>query len=72
MRVAVLHVELFIPHALSLKDKRTVLRRVKDRLGIVAISTTADHVEQQLAAAADEIDRVEPGLVTRTEVEFLA
>jgi hypothetical protein len=29
-------------------------------------------VEQQLAAAADEIDRVEPGLVTRTEVEFLA
>ena len=93
MRVAVLHVELFIPHALSLKDKRMVLRRVKDRLGkfnvavaefehqdawqraalgIVAISTTADHVEQQLAAAADEIDRVEPGLVTRTEVEFLA
>ena len=41
-------------------------------LGIVAISTTADHVEQQLAAAADEIDRVEPGLVTRTELEFLA
>jgi hypothetical protein len=33
MRVAVLHVELFIPHALSLKDKRMVLRRVKDRLG---------------------------------------
>ena len=93
MRVAVLHVELFIPYALSLKDKRMVLRRVKDRLGkfnvavaevehqdvwqraalgIVAVSTTADHVEQQLAAAADEIDRVEPGLVTRTELEFLA
>jgi uncharacterized protein len=93
MRVAVLHVELFIPYALSLKDKRMVLRRVKDRLGkfnvavaevehqdvwqraalgIVAISTTADHVEQQLSAAADEIDRVEPGLVTRTELEFLA
>jgi uncharacterized protein YlxP (DUF503 family) len=93
MRVAVLHVELFIPYALSLKDKRMVLRRVKDRLGkfnvavaeiehqdvwqraalgVVAISTTADHVEQQLAAAADEIDRVEPGLVTRTEVEVLA
>jgi uncharacterized protein YlxP (DUF503 family) len=33
MRVAVLHVELFIPYALSLKDKRMVLRRVKDRLG---------------------------------------
>ena len=88
-----LHVELFIPHALSLKDKRMVLRRVKDRLGkfnvavaevehqdlwqraalgIVAISTSAEHVEQQLAAAANEIDRIEPGLVTRTEVEFLA
>jgi uncharacterized protein YlxP (DUF503 family) len=93
MRVAVLHVELFIPHALSLKDKRMVLRRVIDRLGkfnlavaevehqdlwqraglgIVAISTSAAHAEQQLAAAANEIDRVEPGLVTRTEVEFLA
>ena len=41
-------------------------------LGIVAISTSAEHVEQQLASAADEIDRVEPGLVTRTELEFLA
>jgi hypothetical protein len=30
------------------------------------------HVEQQLAAAADENDRIEPGLVTRTELEFLA
>jgi uncharacterized protein YlxP (DUF503 family) len=41
-------------------------------LGIVAISTTAEHVERELSAAADEIDRVEPGLITRTEVEFLA
>jgi uncharacterized protein YlxP (DUF503 family) len=92
MRVAVLHVELHLPYSQSLKDKRMVLRRVKDRLqkfnvavaevdhhdkwqratvGIVAISTTAEHVEQELAAAADEIERVEPGLVTRTELEFL-
>jgi len=92
MRVALLHVELFIPSSQSLKDKRMVLRRVKDRLqkfnvavaevehqdlwqraglGIVAISTSAEHVEQALAAAADEIDRIEPGLVTRTEIEFL-
>jgi uncharacterized protein YlxP (DUF503 family) len=41
------------------------------RLGVVAISTTAEHVERELAAAADEIERVEPGLVTRTEIEFL-
>jgi uncharacterized protein YlxP (DUF503 family) len=92
MVIALLRVELHIPHSRSLKDKRMVLRRVKDRLhkfnvavseveyqdlwqraglGIVAISTTAEHVEQELAAAADEIDRVEPGIVTRTEIEFL-
>lgn len=92
MRIALLHIELHIPYAQSLKDKRMVLRRVTDRLqkfnvavaevayqdkwqraglGIVAISTTTEHVEQQLAKAANEIDRVEPGLVTRTEIEFL-
>jgi uncharacterized protein YlxP (DUF503 family) len=92
MRIAVLHVELHIPYAHSLKEKRMVLRRVKDRLqkfnvgiaevehhdlwqraglGIVAVSTTDEHVERELAAAADEIERVEPGLVTRTEIEFL-
>lgn len=92
MVVAVLSVELHIPYSQSLKDKRMVLRRVKDRLqkfnvavaevehqdlwqraglGIVAVSTTADHVERELTAAAAEIDRVEPGLVTRTEIEWL-
>ena len=40
-------------------------------MGIVAISTTDQHVEQELAAVMDEIERVEPGLVTRTEIEFL-
>ena len=40
-------------------------------LGIVAVSTTDAHVEQELAAAVDEIERVEPGLVTRSEIEFL-
>jgi uncharacterized protein YlxP (DUF503 family) len=75
-----------------LKEKRMVLRRVKDRLqkfnvaiaevehhdkwqraglGLVAISTTDQHLEQELASAVDEIERVEPGLVTRTEIEFL-
>jgi uncharacterized protein len=92
MVIAVLSVELYIPHAQSLKDKRMVLRSIKDRLkkfnvavaevahqdvwqraglGIVAISTTAEHVDQELAKVTDEIDRVEPGLMTRTEVEFL-
>lgn len=92
MRVAVLRVEMYIPSSQSLKDKRMVLRRIKDRLqkfnvavaevehqetwqratlGIVAVSTTTVHVEQELAAAADEIDRLEPGLVTRTEIDYL-
>ena len=92
MVIAVLRVELHIPGAQSLKDKRMVLRRIKDRLqkfnvavaevehqdlwqratlGIVAISTTTEHVERELTAAASEIDRVEPGVLTRTEIEFL-
>jgi uncharacterized protein len=92
MVVALLSVELYLPGAQSLKDKRMVLRRVKDRLarfnvavaevehqdlwqraglGIVAISTTKTHVEQELAAVADEIERVEPGAISRTEIEFL-
>jgi uncharacterized protein YlxP (DUF503 family) len=90
--IGLLSVELYIPHAQSLKDKRMVLRSIKDRLkkfnvavaevahqdvwqraglGIVAISTSTEHVDKELAAVADEIDRVEPGLMTRTEVEFL-
>jgi uncharacterized protein YlxP (DUF503 family) len=90
--VGLLSVELHIPHAQSLKDKRMVLRSVKDRLkkfnvavaevehqdlwqraglGIVAISTTTDHVDRELAAVVDEIERVEPGLIARTEIEFL-
>jgi len=92
MVVGLLSVELYIPHAQSLKDKRMVVRSIKDRLkkfnvavaevahqdvwqraglGIVAISTTTEHVDQELAAVTEEIDRVEPGLLTRTEIEFL-
>mgnify|MGYP006277500825 CR=1 FL=1 len=92
MHIALLRVELTIWAAQSLKDKRMVLRRIKDRLqkfnvavaetahqdawqraelGIVAISTSAAHVEQQLAAVVDEIERVEPGALGGTEVEHL-
>jgi uncharacterized protein YlxP (DUF503 family) len=92
MRVAVLRVEIHIPSSQSLKDKRMVLRRIKDRLqkfnvavaevehqetwqratlGIVAISNTTLHVEQELASAAEEIERIEPGLVMRTDIDYL-
>ncbi len=92
MVVALLSVELHLPGAQSLKDKRMVLRRIKDRigkfnvavaevahhdlwqragLGIVTISTSQAHAEQELAAVADEIERVEPGAIGRTGIEFL-
>lgn len=38
MTVALLTLEFHIPHARSLKDKRMVLRRVKDRLGHLNVS----------------------------------
>jgi uncharacterized protein len=92
MVVALLSVELFLPGSRSLKDKRMVLRRLKDRLGkfnvavaevahhdlwqraglgVVTIATTDDHADRELGAAIAEIERVEPGLVTRTELQFL-
>ncbi len=92
MVVALLSIELHIAYAQSLKDKRMVLRGIKDRLkkfnvavaeveyqdlwqraglGVVAISTDAEHAERELQAAAAEVERVEPGLITRTEIEFL-
>ena len=92
MVVGLLTVELHVPGAQSLKDKRMVLRRVKDRLhkfnvavsevehhdlwqraalAVVTVSTHRAHAERELAAAANEIERIEPGLITRTEIEFL-
>jgi len=92
MVVGLLTIEMHVPGSQSLKDKRAVLRRVKDRLkkfnvavsevehhdlwqraalAVVTVSTDQPHADRELAAVADEIDRVEPGLVTRTEVEFL-
>ena len=92
MEVGLLTVELHVYGSQSLKDKRTVLRRVKDRLkkfnvavsevehqdlwqraalAVVTVSTAHAHADRELAACADEIERVEPGLITRTEIEFL-
>ena len=92
MTVGLLSIECYLPLAQSLKDKRMVVRRIKDRLqkfnvavaelehqdlwqraslGIVAISNTTLHVEQELSNAAAEIERLEPGLMTRSEIEYL-
>jgi uncharacterized protein YlxP (DUF503 family) len=92
MVVGLLTVELHVPGAHSLKEKRHVVRRIKDRvrkfnvavsevdhqdlwqrvgLAVVTVSTDQAHADRELAAVADEIERVEPGLITRTDVEFL-
>jgi len=90
--VALLSVEMHFPEARSLKDKRMLLRRVKDRLkkfniataevahldkwqraqiGIVTVSNTRVAVDQALNSVIDEIERVQPGLITRTQLDFL-
>jgi uncharacterized protein YlxP (DUF503 family) len=92
MTIALLSVELFLPMSQSLKDKRHVLRRLKDRLGafnvsvaevahqelwqraglgIVTVASSDDMAEKTLTSVRDEIERLEPGLVTQSQVEYL-
>jgi uncharacterized protein YlxP (DUF503 family) len=92
MVVALLSLELHIAAARSLKDKRMVLRGLKDRLrrfnvsiaelehqdrwqraglGIVTIAGSEALAERELQGVVDEIERIEPGVVARSEVEFL-
>jgi uncharacterized protein YlxP (DUF503 family) len=91
--IVLLTVDFHFPVAQSLKDKRMILRGVKDRtkkfnvsvaevdhhdlwqratLAVVAVATDGAHAERELQAVVDEIERHEPGLVTRTEIEHLA
>lgn len=92
MTVALLSLELFIPTSQSLKDKRVVLRRLKDRLGalnvavaevehqdlwqraglaVVTVASADAGAEETLRSALDTVERLEPGLVTRSQVDFL-
>ena len=93
MAVVLLTIALHFPFAQSLKDKRMILRGVKDRarkfnvsvaevdhhdlwqraeLAVVAVATDGTHAEKELQAVVNEIERHEPGLITRTELEHLA
>ena len=93
MAVVLLTVDFHFPFAQSLKDKRMILRGVKDRtkkfnvsvaeighhdlwqratLAVVAVATDGVHAERELQAVVSEIERHEPGLITRTEMEHLA
>jgi uncharacterized protein YlxP (DUF503 family) len=92
MTVALLSLELFIPTSRSLKDKRVVVRRLKDRLGamnvaiaevahqdvwqraglaVVTVASSDNVAEQTLSSAMQEIERLEPGLVTQSQVDYL-
>jgi uncharacterized protein YlxP (DUF503 family) len=92
MTVALLSLELFLPMSQSLKDKRMVLRRLKDRLGalnvavaevahqdvwqraglgVVTVASSDNVARETLTNALDTIERLEPGLVTRSQVDFL-
>lgn len=76
----------------SLKDKRMVLRRLKDRLDafnvavaevahqdlwqragleVVTVASSGQMAEQTLSSVLQEIERLEPGLVTQSQVEYL-
>jgi len=92
MVVGLLSLECYLPMSQSLKDKRMVLRRLKDRLGamnvavaevahqdlwqraglaVVTVATSDEGVAKTLEAALAEIERLEPGLVTAHQVEYL-
>ena len=102
MTIALLSVECYLPMAQSLKDKRMVLRRLKDRLrahnvavaevahqdlwqraglgktnmhelaaGIVTVGSSDESAGSTLSAVLSEIERIEPGLVTAHQLEYL-
>ncbi|HEX5068873.1 MAG TPA: DUF503 domain-containing protein [Vicinamibacterales bacterium] len=92
MTIALLSIECYLPMSQSLKDKRMVLRRIKDRvaalnvavaevahqdlwqragLGIVTVATDDGGASKVLNDALDLIERIEPGLVTAHQVEYL-
>lgn len=92
MTVALLSVEFHLPMSQSLKDKRMVLRRLKDRLraanvsvaevahqdlwqraglAIVTVSSDGGVAERTLTTALQDIERLEPGLITASRIEYL-
>ncbi|MEE2962810.1 MAG: DUF503 domain-containing protein [Acidobacteriota bacterium] len=92
MIVGLLSIELHLAGARSLKDKRAVLRRLKDRvarlnvavaevahhdlrqragLGVVTIGVDQGISERTLGRVVSEIERIQPGVLVRSEVEWL-
>jgi hypothetical protein len=93
MPIGLLTLEIHIPDAQSLKDKRQVLRSLKDRLrgqfnvavaelehqelwqravvGVVTLSSDAQHVEQSLQAVFAESERLLGRELVGHEIEVL-
>ena len=92
MVIALLSIECHLPAAHSLKEKRLVLRSLKDRLrkfnvavaevehqelwqraglGVVTVAESDAVAEKTLAAALREVERLEPDLMIRSQVEYL-
>ena len=92
MIVGLLSIELHLAGAQSLKEKRSVLRRLKDRfaklnvgvaevghqdlrqrarLGVVTVGSDRNVAERTLERVVSEIERVEPGVILRSDVEWL-
>ena len=92
MTVALLSIEIHLPMSQSLKEKRMVLRRLKDllrpfnvavaevghqdlwqraELGVVTVGSSDESAAATLSSVMDEIERIEPGVVIRSQVEYL-
>jgi uncharacterized protein YlxP (DUF503 family) len=92
MTVALLSLELYLPASQSLKDKRMVLRRLKDRLrafnvavaevahqdlwqraglGVVTVAASDTSAAATLSSVLETIERLEPGLVTQSQLDYL-
>lgn len=92
MTIGLLTIELYLPLSRSLKDKRMVIRRLKDRLratnvsvaevahqdlwqraglAVVTVSGDAGIAQQTLTHALQDVERLEPGLVTTSRIEYL-
>lgn len=92
MTVGLLTIEMYLPMSTSLKDKRMVVRRLKDRLkaanvsvaevahqdlwqraglAVVTVASDGGVAERTLTSALQEVERLEPGLVTTSRIEYL-
>ena len=90
--IGLLSLELYLARARSLKDKRAVLRRLKDRLkrqniaiaevahhelrqraelAVVTVGVDQDIAERTFDTVVAEVDRIEPGLLLRSDREWL-